>query len=277
MGIEHYENFPVASILLPKSLRYAVTVIYRFARSADDIADEGYDNPELTVEKRLAALAAYQQQLDLISTQQPPTLPLFVELAAVIAKHRLPLQPFYDLLSAFCQDVTTLRYNTMTEVLDYCRRSANPIGTLMLHLYQAHTPQHQQWSDLICTALQLTNFWQDVAIDLKKNRLYLPLADLQAFQVQPWEVLEGYTGSRWQKLMRFQIARTRAMLESGLPLGQVLQGRIGFELRLMIQGGLRILEKLEQCNVEVFHHRPVLTKRDWCLMIWRALKRKQST
>ncbi len=269
MSIGHYENFPVASILLPHQMRRAVIAIYRFARSADDIADEGNASPE----HRLGALNAYRYQLDLIASQQAPSEALFVKLAAVVQRYRLPLEPLYDLLSAFSQDVTVHRYETTTELYDYCRRSANPVGRLLLHLYRADTEQNRQWADKICTALQLVNFWQDVAIDLKKDRIYIPLADLRAFQVHVWEIQEGYSGSRWQKLMRYEIGRTRAMLESGRPLGAALGGRIGYELRVMVEGGLRILEKLEQCDIEVFHHRPTLSKRDWCVMLWRAFKK----
>ncbi|TAK92109.1 MAG: squalene synthase HpnC [Burkholderiaceae bacterium] len=269
MSIGHYENFPVASILLPQHMRRAVMAIYRFARSADDLADEG----DATPEQRLAALNDFRYQLDLIASHQALNQSLFVKLGATIAKHRLSMQPFYDLLSAFAQDVTVQRYETTAELYDYCRRSANPVGRLLLQLYQADTEQNRQWADKICTALQLVNFWQDVAIDLKKDRLYIPLADMRAFQVHVWEVQEGYSGSRWQKLMRYQIGRTRAMLIAGRPLGAALGGRMGYELRVMVEGGLRILEKLEQCDIEVFQHRPTLNKRDWCVMLWRALKK----
>lgn len=266
MSVNHYENFPVASLLIPARIRPAVKIIYQFARSADDLADEGEANEE----QRLDALQYYRTQLDKIAHQEKSDEALFSNLATIIKQQQLPLQPFYDLLSAFSQDVTVKRYETLTDLLDYCRRSANPVGRLMLHLYQAENEQNQKWADQICSGLQLANFWQDVAIDLKKGRLYIPLADLKAFQVHTWEIEEGYSGTRWQKLMRFEIGRTRAMLESGQPLCDTLAGRIGFELRMVIQGGLRILEKLEQCDIDIFHQRPVLKKRDWLLMFWRA-------
>ncbi|HSY27649.1 MAG TPA: squalene synthase HpnC, partial [Burkholderiaceae bacterium] len=170
MSIDHYENFPVASILLPARLRPAVEAIYRFARNADDLADEG----DASDEQRLAALSAYERALQRIEDGQTAESPLFDTLGKVIKDYALPLQPFRDLLSAFKQDVVTKRYASFTELLDYCRRSANPVGTLMLHLYGAATPDNLRDSDAICSALQLINFWQDAAVDWQKARIYLP-------------------------------------------------------------------------------------------------------
>ena len=161
MAVEHYENFPVASILLPPHLRQPVETIYRFARSADDIADEG----DLTPHERLAALAFYNRELDRIEHSETPENSLFVSLSGVIRDFNLPIEPFRNLLSAFRQDISVTRYNTYTDLLDYCRRSANPVGLLMLHLYKAATDENCRMSNAICTALQLINFWQDVALD----------------------------------------------------------------------------------------------------------------
>ena len=179
MSVDHYENFPVASLLVPPHLRRPIAVIYHFARSADDLADEGTDPPAA----RLAALAAYRAELERIAAGTLPQLPLFADLAQVIRDHNLPLQLFHDLLDAFAQDVVKTRYANYTELLDYCRRSANPVGRLVLHLFGRTESARLQESDAICTALQLINFWQDVAIDWKKDRVYLPQEDLTRFGV----------------------------------------------------------------------------------------------
>jgi squalene synthase HpnC len=273
MPVDHYENFPVASLLLPARLRPAVETIYAFARSADDLADEG-DAP---AENRLASLSEYEAQLHLIQQGRQPEAPLFRDLAKVITQYKLPLQPFYDLLSAFKQDVTTIRYADYDSLLDYCRRSANPVGQLMLHLYEAADPQNLRASNAICSALQLINFWQDVAIDWQKNRIYLPLCDMHHFGVPEVSLQENIVDSNWRALMQFEVERARALMLSGAPLALNLPGRIGWELRLIIQGGLRILERLEKVDYDVFRHRPQLGKKDWLLMAWRSMRmnRKQ--
>ncbi|WP_016832575.1 squalene synthase HpnC [Herbaspirillum lusitanum] len=266
MAVDHYENFPVASVLLPARLRPAVKAIYAFARSADDIADEG----DATPPQRLAALDAYDQALDDIDASRATSNPMFTALAGIIRAYRLPLAPFRDLLSAFRQDVVTTRYQGFDELLDYCRRSANPVGALMLHLYDAATPENLRDSDAICSALQLINFWQDVAIDWQKQRIYLPLDDLDRFGVNEQDIASANAGTAWQALLRFEIDRARAMM-LGAPLARRLRGRIGWELRMVVQGGLRILERLEQADGDVFTRRPKLGKRDWLLVVWRAL------
>lgn len=270
MPVDHYENFPVASLLLPAHLRGAVEVIYAFARSADDIADEG----EMFPDERLAALEAYERELHSIEHGDRPTIPLFHDLASVIRNFDLPLSAFSDLLSAFKQDVSTLRYENYDALLDYCRRSADPVGRLMLHLYRAATAENQAQSDAICSALQLINFWQDVAVDWGKWRIYIPLDDLRAFGVSEKHISEQTADEDWQQLMRFELDRTRALMLSGAPLALRLPGRIGWELRLVVQGGLRILQKIEAVNYDVFQRRPTLKKTDWFLILWRALRMK---
>jgi squalene synthase HpnC len=267
MSIDHYENFPVASILLPARLRPAVEAIYRFARNADDLADEG----DASDDQRLAALSAYEQALQRIENGQTAESPLFDALGKVIKDYALPLQPFRDLLSAFKQDVVTKRYPSFTELLDYCRRSANPVGTLMLHLYGAATPDNLRDSDAICSALQLINFWQDVAVDWQKARIYLPQDDMANFLVQEEHLALGRACGEFCDVMRFEVARARAMLQSGAPLALRLPGRVGWELRLVVQGGLRTLEKIEAVHYNVFKHRPTLQKGDWLRMLWRAI------
>lgn len=268
MAIEHYENFPVASIFLPPHLRQPVEAIYHFARSADDIADEG----DMAPQERLATLAHYAAELDRIEKKDNPENPLFARLADTIRDFHLPLEPFRDLLSAFRQDISTTRYTSFTDLLDYCRRSANPVGLLMLHLYGAVTEENCRMSDAICTALQLTNFWQDIAQDWEKGRIYLPLDDMERFGVSSDDIEAENANENWRTLMAFEIGRTRQLMHSGAPLAQKLPGRIGWELKLVIQGGLCILEQIEAAGYDVFRHRPRLHKRDWLGILWRSLK-----
>ncbi|MHB0989959.1 MAG: squalene synthase HpnC [Burkholderiales bacterium] len=270
MSIDHYENFPVASILLPRRLRRATAVIYRFARSADDIADEGDAAPE----ERLAALDAYRSELSRIEQHAPPQTPLFRELAAVIERHALPLQPFYDLLDAFSQDVVKTRYANFGEVMDYCKKSANPVGRLMLALYGETDSRSVAYSDAICSALQLINFLQDVAIDFDKNRIYLPQDELARRGISEAQIAAHDSSGMWSPFMLGQIERTRKLLQAGAPLGKVLKGRIGLELRMIIMGGATVLEKLHQSKGDIYTHRPVLGPRDWLKMLYRALRAK---
>ncbi|WP_020652365.1 squalene synthase HpnC [Massilia niastensis] len=268
MAVDHYENFPVASFLLPRRLVPAVEAIYAFARSADDLADEGDAAPA----DRLAALGRYERELDLIEAGQASADPMFVRLAGVIREYRLPLAPLRALLSAFRQDVVTHRYADYPGLLDYCRRSADPVGRLMLALYGADDERNLRDSDAICTALQLINFWQDVAIDLAKGRIYLPLEDLERHGVSEAALQAGAVDGAWRALMRFEVERTRALMLSGAPLAQRLPGRIGWELRMVVQGGLRILEAIERAGYDVFRRRPVLGGPDWLVIGWRALR-----
>lgn len=267
MPVEHYENFPVASLLLPRRLREPIEVIYAFARSADDFADEG-DLPDA---ERLALLDGYRAELGKIERGEPDLAPLFVKLAATARTHGLPLSLFRDLLDAFSQDVTQKRYGTFTEVLDYCRRSANPIGRLLVHLYQRATPENLAHSDAICSALQLINFWQDVEIDWAKDRVYLPQEDLARFGITEHDIAAKRADPAWRELMLFQCARARAMLESGRPLARALPGRMGLELRFVMAGGNAILNKIESVQGDVFRHRPVVSKWDWIRLAPRAL------
>ena len=206
MSVGHYENFPVASLLLPARLRRPVAVIYRFARSADDFADEG----NLAPGARLALLDGYRAELDRIDSGHRPQAPLFQELREVVAKHRIPLAPFHDLLDAFSQDVTKERYASFAEVMDYCRRSADPVGRLMLHLYDMCDAANVTSSDSICSALQLVNFWQDVEVDFRKNRIYLPQDEMERFGVTEAQIADRDASGGWWSLMRFQIERARS-------------------------------------------------------------------
>ena len=267
MGVGHYENFPVASLLLPLRFRRPIALIYRFAREADDIADEG----ELPAAARLAQLERYREQLRRIERDDAPDIPWFAALAAIIREHDLPIAAFADLLSAFAQDVTQKRYANMTEVLDYCRRSANPVGRLLLHVFRGTSESNFRWSDSICSALQLVNFWQDVAIDYAKGRVYLPQDELRRHGVTEEHIAGRRCDDAWRALIQSQIERARGMLKAGDPLGRALPGRIGLEIRATVQGGLRILEKLESARCDMFRLRPVLKWHDWPVILARAL------
>ncbi len=269
-AMNHYENFPVASVLMPRELRHPVMLIYAFARRADDFADEG----DLTGEQRLALLAGYRQQLDLIAAGQASSDEFFNALSAMVTAHQLPLQPFYDLLDAFAQDVTQTRYTDFAQLMDYCRRSANPVGRLMLHLYRQVTPQNLEYADAICSALQIINFLQDVVIDYRKDRIYLPQDELQRFHVPETQIANNDAGANWWPLMQFQIERARQLLHAGKPLGRILQGRIGLEMRTIIAGGDTILDKLTACRGDIFLHRPTLNAWNWISMLYRALSKR---
>lgn len=267
MTARHYENFPVASLLLPPQFRHPVALIYRFAREADDFADEG-DFPDA---HRLAQLGAFRQELLKLEAGLPPAIPWFEALGEIIRKHQLPIGAFRDLLSAFSQDVTQKRYTDYGELLDYCRRSANPVGRLLLALYGAATPQNLAYSDAICSSLQLINFLQDVAIDYQKERIYLPQDEMARFGISERQIAAGDTGGNWSPFMAFQVERTRTLLQSGAPLGRILKGRLGLEMRMIIEGGARILAKIAAVNGDVYRQRPVLRWFDWPLMLSRAL------
>jgi len=266
MSVNHYENFPVASILMPKRLRKPVAAIYHFARAADDIADEG-DLPDA---ERLRQLDEFRAELARIGEHEMPLTPLFSNLAAEIRQYALPLQPFHDLLDAFSQDVVKKRYANFDELLDYCRRSANPVGTLLLHLYEEATPVNITCSDAICTSLQLINFWQDVAKDYAIGRIYLPLDELAQYGVSEEHIAQGISDDHWRALMKFEVERARAIMISGRPLGSILTGRIGLEMRMIIAGGLRILDKLAAADYDMFNKRPVLRPLDWVIMLARS-------
>lgn len=267
MSVDHYENFPVASLMLPARLRRPVQAIYRFARSADDIADEG----TLTDAERLSGLAGYAAELDRIECGERSSNSLFGDLAQVIDAWKLPIALFRDLLDAFAQDVVQKRYEDFPQLLDYCRRSANPVGRLMLHLVGRTGDDDLRQSDCICSALQLINFWQDVAVDWTKDRVYLPQTDLAHFGVSEKQIADGRCDARWTALLDFQIERARALMLEGAPLVRQLPGRMGWEIRLTVQGGLRILERLQRANGDVFRQRPHLGLTDWLLMGGRSL------
>lgn len=270
MAQSHYENFPVASRLLPKHLRQPIAVIYAFARRADDFADEG----DLSDKERIASLDDFSNKLNLIEQGNEVEDTTFIALADVIKQHQLPVSLFHDLLTAFKMDVTKARYANFGEVMEYCRYSANPVGRLLLHLNKETSPQSLGQSDAICSALQLTNFWQDICQDLEESdRIYIPQDEMEKYGVSEDDIRNKNTNDASRKLIAFQIARTAKLMQSGAPLGKVLKGRMGLELRMTIMGGSRILYKLNQQYDDVFS-RPRLSKWDIAWVIWKAIRAK---
>ena len=267
----HYENFPVASIILPKHLRQPISLIYTFARQADDFADEGHHHAVT----RLNKLQGFREQLDFIRDNKPSKSAFFNEFRKMVHAYQLPLEPFYDLLDAFGQDVVKERYASFYELLDYCRRSANPIGFLLLHLFGKATPENIIYSNQICTALQLINFYQDVAVDFDnefhRSRIYLCQDEMAQFHVTEAQIASQHVNRHWQELMLFNINRAEQMLKDGKPLGHVLPGRIGLEMRLIIGGGERILYKLRNVQGDIFKHRPYIKVWDWPIILLKSL------
>lgn len=263
----HYENFPVASHLLPRQLRLPVAVIYAFARTADDLADEG----DITAEERLHQLGLYAANLEVIQQGRVPDSPIFIALSDVIHQHDLPLELFQDLLSAFRQDVSQKRYRNIDEVLDYCRRSANPVGRLLLHLNGEASEENLLASDEICSALQLINFLQDLQQDYQENdRIYLPLDEMQRFGVDESHLQTTCSDQAMQALIDYQLERIRRMLNHGAPLGRRLHGRFGLEIRLIIVAAMKVAEKLTQHQGNVYA-RPRLRKADYLHILLRTL------
>ena len=271
VSVNHYENFPVASVLCPPRLRPAITAIYRFARTADDLADEGDAAPQ----QRLADLAAFRTELQAIAASRTASTrwsDVFSPLASVLLTHRLPLPLLTDLLSAFEQDVVKHEYADREELLDYCRRSANPVGRLLLHLYGVDDTASLDQSDAICSALQLTNFWQDLGVDTANGRLYVPQSDCQRHGVTPRALLAREDSSQTRALVADAVAWARALMLHGAPLVHRIPGRAGWELRLVVQGGLRILERIEQMNFDTLGARPRLHWFDAPVLAWRAFR-----
>ncbi|MCX5538920.1 squalene synthase HpnC [Paraburkholderia sp. CNPSo 3076] len=268
MEPDHYDDFPVARVLLPKALRAPVGVIYHVARTLDDIADEGDWSPE----QRHTRLADFREGLNAVAEGRPARVHpmLFAQLAEVVRECRLPLAPFYDLVAAFDQDIDTTRYADRFELLDFCRRSANPVGHLMLHLIHAATPENLADSDAICTALQLVSFLQDVSADWARGRIYLPLADLQRYGVTEPQIAAGVVDDAWRGLMSNEVARAKALMVSGAPLALRVPGRFGLELCSVVHGGLRMLEVIERNDYDVFRARPALRAPDWAVVLLRT-------
>ncbi|MDM4767425.1 squalene synthase HpnC [Pelomonas sp. SE-A7] len=270
VSIEHYENFPVASWLCPPRLRPAVVAIYGFARTADDLADEGEDTPA----QRAQDLQAYRADLHAMARGARWShrwAPVFDRLSPQFSQHGLPLQLLDDLLDAFLQDLHKQRYADRPELLDYCRRSANPVGRLLLHLYGVTDPEALRRSDAICTSLQLINFWQDPSRDIPNGRCYAPASDLARHGIDSETWLAGQDSSATKASLADLCAWAGELMESGAPLVHQIPGRAGWELRLVVQGGLRILEKIAAMDFATLRQRPALNALDTLPMMWRAL------
>ncbi len=273
--VTHYENFPVASLLCPPRLRQPIAAIYHFARTADDIADEG----DASAAERLEQLDAYREELYAVASGHSPSArwaQVFGPLQQAIAQHALPVSLLADLLSAFVQDVQKTAagasYVDRAELLDYCHRSANPVGRLLLHLYNVHDCESLAQSDAICSALQLINFWQDLSVDIPRGRHYLSDADCTRYGVTRAQ-LAGLHGTAASAQLIADNARwARELMQQGLPLVRRLPGRVGWELRLVVQGGLRILDKVDALQGTSLHSRPSLGKADWLRILWRSLR-----
>ena len=267
----HYENFPVGSVLVPKPLRKFFYSIYAFARISDDFADEGYGGG-YSEQERLELLDEWREMLREAFANRARQ-PVFVALADTQAQCHLPLELFEDLLSAFRQDVVKRRYENFAELLDYCRRSANPIGRLILLLFGHREEEKHQQSDAICTALQLANHWQDVAVDLEKDRVYLPVEDLQRFGLSVEQLFAKSVSSEFQSLMKFEVERARQLFVSGKPLCTDVKGRLGLELRVVWLGGWRILDGIAENDYDVFNRRPVIKRKDKLNILIKALRK----
>ncbi len=272
--ITHYENFPVASWLCPPRLRPPIAAIYHYARTADDIADEG----EAPAAQRLDDLGAYRQDLLAVAQGQPHSgrwPQVFDPLAAMLWEFQLPVPLLDDLLDAFAQDVRKTRdqasYADPTELLDYCRRSANPVGRLLLHLYGVRDETALRESDAVCSALQLINFWQDLSRDIPRGRHYLTDADCAAHGVLRAELATLRPTPGILALIAAQVRTARALMQQGTPLVHRIPGRAGWELRLVVQGGLRILDRIEALGFNSLQQRPTVGAADAPLLLWRSL------
>lgn len=268
--VQHYENFPVASVLCPPHLRAPIAAIYWFARTADDMADEG----SASAEARLTDLAAYRGDLMAVASGRAHSgrwCTVFGNLSLALAQHKLPVNLLDDLLKAFEQDCTKTRYDTTEELLAYCRLSANPVGRLLLHLYGIQDETSLTQSDAICTALQLINFWQDLSVDIPRGRIYLPRSAWASQGVSEAMLTSRSVNAQTTALVRQACADARALMRQGAPLAKRVPGRAGWELRAVVQGGLRILDKIEGIDFESLRTRVALTRLDAPLLLWRAL------
>ena len=271
---QHYENFPVASLLLPAAMRPHIAAIYAFARAADDFADEGDRTPA----ERIALLDDWAQRLQASVAPCPmPLVPareadaIFLALGHTIRSRSLPVGLFEDLLSAFRQDVDTKRYATWAELMDYCRRSANPVGRLVLRV-AGHADDHlDRASDAVCTALQLTNFWQDLERDWQRGRLYVPRDECERFGAREADLDARVWPAAWREALSEMAARTRRLFDEGRAVGDSLDGRLRYQLRLTWLGGVRILDRLDEIGFDVFTARPTLGKSDVPALLWDAI------
>jgi squalene synthase HpnC len=265
----HYENFPVASFLLPKDKRRYIYSIYAFARVADDFADEG----NIPADERIAHLAEWQQLLDQ-SYAGTASHPVFVALGHTVSDLDIPKTYFTALLTAYRQDVLKRRYETFDDLIEYCSNSANPVGRLVLHVFGYIDENLYRYSDFLCTALQLTNFWQDIEIDLAKNRIYVPLEDMDRFDYYEGELIAKRATPEYKRLMQLQVERTRALFRAGYQITRLVGKELRSELRLTWFGGMKILEKIEEMDYDVFGRRPHLHAWDIPGLVLHAISKK---
>jgi squalene synthase HpnC len=251
----HYENFHVVSFLLPKDLHQDFYNVYAFCRWADDLADEIGDTAE-----SLRLLAWWQELLDRMYDNQSASHPVFVALRGTVRRRALPKQPFADLIKAFVHDQNVTRYRTWDDLFYYCRHSANPVGRLLLYLCGYSDPERQKLSDATCTALQLANFWQDVSIDLKKDRVYIPLEIMERRGYTVADLFAGHETPAFEAVMKDVVGRARELFRDGLPLCDMVNRRLSLDLQLFSRGGMRVLDKIEQRNYKVLHERPAIGK-----------------
>jgi squalene synthase HpnC len=257
----HYENFTIASWLMPRAMRQHVHAIYAYARIADDFADE---------EHSIARLDEWQHELEL-AYAGAPRHPVMVALANTVRRYDIPPEPFVDLLKAFRSDVEFQGFETAVDLLDYTRYSANPVGRLVLYLFGFRDAERQRLSDLVCTGLQLANFWQDVAIDLTKGRIYFPRREMEQFRVTPEDLRRGRVTPSFIDLMRHEILRTREMLLAGGALTTIVGSGLRHDVLMFAGGGLAILRAIEHAGYDVFRARPKLTRLDYVKLGWHAL------
>lgn len=265
LAASHYENFPVASKLLKRGLRRHIAALYAFARIADDFADE----PEYEGVRR-ERLLDWRAQLADVGTRAPRH-PVFLALGRTFEELDLPKKPFDDLLSAFLQDIEKRRYATYEELVDYCRRSADPVGRIVLMVHGYRDEELFRYSDAVCTALQLANFWQDLSVDLKKDRVYIPEEDFKAFGYSEADMRMGVVNDNFKNLMKFEVSRTRALFEQGRALPSRLSWPLSWEIRMTWHGGREILRKIHKLNFDTLTARPTLTKSDWIPLIARSV------
>jgi squalene synthase HpnC len=268
---DHYENFPVASLFLPREKRQHVCAIYAFARIADDFADE----PGLTLAERIESLNEWEEQLAEVYRGQA-THPVFVALRETIDRFEIPHYLFHNLLTAFRSDVTTHRYETFDDVLEYCTNSANPVGRLVLLLFNYRSEGMMELSDSLCTALQLANFWQDVSVDLNKDRIYIPLEDIREFGYSEEQLFSRHVTQEFKDLLMFQVERAERLFQEGKPLLSAVGRDLAFELRLTWHGGMRILRKIDRLGYDVLTHRPILSRIDKAGILLKAFLNRRS-
>ena len=262
----HYENFPVVSLFLPGHLRKHVAIVYKFARQADDYADEGM----LDQTERLKFLNGYEQEF-LAALEGKNKSEFWLAVRNTVTKFKLDPQNFLNLLSAFKQDVVKKRYDTQQDILDYCRRSANSVGRIILELFNINDLESKSFSDSICTALQLTNFYQDVAIDILKNRIYLPMDEMKKFNVEAEQLRNESASPELKKLLKHRVENTQTLFKAGRKLLPRLPAKLKLQIKMTILGGEKILDKIASLDYDVLNSHPKLSKFDFMMILIKAL------